>query len=138
TQCSIDPPRYAFWISRANHTFKVAALADTFAVHFLGEHDHDLAALFGSETEDTVDKFARCDWHTGPDGVPILDRCPTYMTGRRHASFNDDGDHVCFVVTPTESHAAPGHRALMFSAVQDIDAGHDPRERQRPEEAPVR
>ena len=37
SQCSIDPPRYAVWISKANHTHGVAERADTFAVHLVPE-----------------------------------------------------------------------------------------------------
>ena len=125
TQSSIDPPRYAFWLSRQNHTFRVATMADAFAVHFLSEDDRELAELFGTETEDHVDKFERCEWHPGPRGVPILDRCATWLVGRRHTVLDDGGDHVCFVVTPTSSAAAGEHRPLMFSAVRDLDAGHE-------------
>jgi flavin reductase (DIM6/NTAB) family NADH-FMN oxidoreductase RutF len=131
-QSSIDPPRYAVWLSRANHTFRVAVLAEVFAVHFLSEADRDLAELFGTTTDDVTDKFAQCQWHAGPDGVPLLDRCATWIVGRRHASFDAGGDHVCYIVTPTSSAVGADHRPLMFSAVRDLDAGHDPSERQRP------
>jgi len=47
TQCSIEPVRYAVWISKANHTFRVAMFATHLAVHFLDVADHDLAAWFG-------------------------------------------------------------------------------------------
>src|SRR3954468_8154271 len=69
TQCSIDPSRYAVWVSKVNHTARVALRAETFALHFLDDTDRgrDLAKVFGTLTDDTVDKFARCDWHAGPD-----------------------------------------------------------------------
>src|SRR3954466_13676483 len=60
TQCSIDPGRFAIWVSKANHTFRVGMEADAFAVHFLTEADRPVAELFGGETDDRVDKFARC------------------------------------------------------------------------------
>src|SRR3954451_14252328 len=75
-QCSIDPPRYVVWLSKANHTYRIALLAGHMAVPFLDEADHDLAELFGGSTGDEVDKLARCDWEGGPDGVPLLERCP--------------------------------------------------------------
>ena len=48
-------------------------IADALAVHFLPDSADDLAELFGSQTGDTVDKFARCRWHPGPAGLPILE-----------------------------------------------------------------
>ena len=40
-----------------------------------------LAELFGGETGDEVDKFARCAWHEGPEGVPMLDGCANRFVG---------------------------------------------------------
>ena len=39
SQCSIGPDRYAVWLSKANHTYRVGMLAEVFAVHFLGAED---------------------------------------------------------------------------------------------------
>src|SRR5690349_10706939 len=63
SQCSIEPSRYAVWISRANHTYRIAAFAEVFALHVLGARDLELAKLFGEKTEDEVDKLSSCDWH---------------------------------------------------------------------------
>ena len=35
SQCSVDPGRFAVWLSKANHTYGVALRAEVFAVHFL-------------------------------------------------------------------------------------------------------
>src|SRR5436309_11032282 len=61
TQCSIDPPRWAVWISKENRTYRVAQGATTLAVHFPSVDDRELAELFGEETGDEVDKFAACE-----------------------------------------------------------------------------
>ncbi|HEU4840852.1 MAG TPA: flavin reductase, partial [Ilumatobacteraceae bacterium] len=58
SQCSIEPLRYAVWLSKANHTYRVALLADWLGVHFLTADDHDLAERFGGATGDDTDKFA--------------------------------------------------------------------------------
>src|SRR5712672_2014870 len=60
SQCSIHPARWALWVSKANHTYGVALRATRLAVHFPSVDDVDLAELFGEETGDEVDKFARC------------------------------------------------------------------------------
>src|SRR3954468_10330921 len=78
-QCSIDPPRYVVWLSKANHTFRVGLHAQRFAVHFLSEGDLETARLFGTTSGDEVDKFSRCDWTGGPDGVPVLADCPNHF-----------------------------------------------------------
>jgi flavin reductase (DIM6/NTAB) family NADH-FMN oxidoreductase RutF len=127
TQCSITPIRYAVWLSKLNHTYRVAALADHMAIHFLAEVDVDLARLFGGTTGDTTDKFASVDWSEGPDGVPLLDRCAARIVARR-ASYVDDGsDHVCIVCEPidvTSLVRAKRFRPLRFHDVEGIDPGH--------------
>lgn len=132
-QCGMDPPAYAVWLSKANRTYRIGALADTFAVHFLVEGQHDLAALFGGERGDEVDKLDRCSWTAGPDGVPLLDDCLNRFVGRRVALLDTGADHVCVVLEPTSAEAAadPG-RWLTIDDVGDVDAGHAPQERQTP------
>src|ERR671936_316129 len=60
SQVSIHPPRFLVGLSVKNRTYRVAAGADVLVVHFVPEQAEDLAALFGGETGDEVDKFARC------------------------------------------------------------------------------
>ncbi|MDX6234693.1 MAG: hypothetical protein QOH68_3811 [Nocardioidaceae bacterium] len=132
SQCGIDPAGYAVWLSKANHTYRIAALADTFAVHFLDERQHDLAELFGTTTEDEIDKFGRCAWTPGPGGVPLLDECHDRFIGRRVAWLDVGPDHACLVLAPvTAEHDATTHH-LTFQQVRDLDAGHDAEERQQP------
>lgn len=131
-QCSVDPGRFAVWLSKANHTFRVSWLADRLAVHFLTEADHDMAELFGTYTGDRVDKFELCDWQAGDGGVPLLDRCPNRFVGRRVALLDEGSDHVCIVLDPLEVSFAGPFRPLRHSHVQDLDAGHPAEERPRP------
>src|ERR1700752_2184629 len=62
-QISIDPPRFLVGLSDKTRTFRVAARADHLAVHFVPSDGEALAELFGGQTGDEVDKFARCAWH---------------------------------------------------------------------------
>jgi len=128
-QCSIEPRRYALWLSKANHTFHVANSASHFGIHFLGRANHDLAELFGGSTQDEIDKFARCEWSSGTAGVPLLTRCANRMVAKRVAQFDDGGDHVCVVVEPVEVVVHRGNASrLRLSEVSDIGAGHQPDE----------
>ena len=132
SQCSIDPPRYALWLSKANRTFRVALHARHLAVHLLADADHDLAALFGGETGDDVDKFAACAWTPGPDGVPLLDRVPRRVVARKRTLLDDGSDHVCVVLEPVDAVAAGPFAPLRLSAVDDVDPGHAAEERPQP------
>ncbi|HEY6531801.1 MAG TPA: flavin reductase family protein [Acidimicrobiales bacterium] len=131
-QCGIDPPAYAVWLSKANHTFRVGVLADTFAVHFLAATDRDLAVLFGTTSGDDLDAFEHCDWEEGPDGVPVLARVADRFVGHRTALVDVGVDHVAVVLDPVEVHVGGG-ALLGFHDVSDLHAGHDTTERQRPQ-----
>src|SRR5688500_14317880 len=82
TQASIDPARFMICLSDKNRTYRVAQGTDVLGVHVVPADRDDLAELFGSLTGDEVDKFERCDWHDGPEGVPIVDGCPNWFAGR--------------------------------------------------------
>lgn len=125
TQVSIDPPRLLVCLSEANHTRRVAAGADVLAVHVLGTDDHAIAQLFGGQTGDEIDKFAHTGWHSGPDGVPLLDDLSRRMIGQvleRHPF----GDHVGFLLAPVAEHvdSADSEAALMLQDVDDVEPGH--------------
>ena len=128
TQCSIHPPRYLVFISNKNHTYRVAASAETLAVHFLDEETashRSLAELFGGETGDAVDKFGRCRWHDVA-GAPVLDDCERWFVGRVVERI-EPGDHQGLVLEPVEVSAgrAPGDE-LSFQDARQIDPGHEP------------
>lgn len=131
-QCSIEPRRYVVWLSKANHTEQVGVRAEHLAVHFLTEDDRDLAELFGGTSGDEADKFAACDWTAGLGGVPLLDRCPNHLVGRRIAVLDEGSDHVCVVLEPVEVRSSGQFRPLRLSQVADIDPGHTSDERPHP------
>lgn len=128
TQCSINPRRYALWLSKANHTYELALRAHTFAVHFLDDGHAPLAALFGGLTGDEVDKFERTGWTPGPGGVPLLDDCSHRLVLARHALFDAGEDHVCLVGDPIATTAAGEFTPLRLPDVDDIEPGHEAEE----------
>ncbi|MDY6999960.1 MAG: flavin reductase family protein [Actinomycetota bacterium] len=125
SQTSIHPPRFLAGLSRNNHTFGVAQRSEHLAVHVLPRSELALARLFGGTTGDSTDKFARCCWHTGPQGMPILDAAPAWFVGKVLRRF-DLGDHVGHLVEPVAG-SAPDHlgELISFSDVRDVDPGHD-------------
>ena len=125
TQVSISPARFLVALSDKNRTYRVAQRSPALAVHLLGREQEELARLFGEETGDDVDKFARCAWHEGPDGAPVLDDAPACFGGpvRDRVTF---GDHVGFVVEPVWSEARRADaRLLGFAQARQLDPGHE-------------
>jgi flavin reductase (DIM6/NTAB) family NADH-FMN oxidoreductase RutF len=125
TQVSIDPSRFLACLSVKNRTYRLAAQAATLVVHPVPDDAEDLAVLFGGETGDEVDKFARCRWEPGPGGIPVLSDIDTWFAGRvlGHVGF---GDHVGFVLEPTVVHQSGVHETLTFRRGRAIEPGHAP------------
>jgi flavin reductase (DIM6/NTAB) family NADH-FMN oxidoreductase RutF len=123
TQTSIGPDEFLVCLSHNNYTYRVAMHADLMAVHGLAMHQRPLAEVFGTLTGDEVDKFDRCSWRTGPSGVPILNDVPRWFVGNVVDRVTL-GNHTGFLLAPIDAAGAPEPPPLMFSAVQDLDAGH--------------
>jgi flavin reductase (DIM6/NTAB) family NADH-FMN oxidoreductase RutF len=124
TQCSIDPPRFLLCLSDKNRTLRIAENASALAVHLLFADQLALARLFGGETGDDVDKFAQCNWHDGPSGLPILDDCRSWFEGVVLERFRL-GDHVGFLLEPGSAHNGETDRPpLFFSELGELEPGH--------------
>jgi flavin reductase (DIM6/NTAB) family NADH-FMN oxidoreductase RutF len=123
TQTSIDPQRFAVCLSHQNRTFRRGRDAALLGVHRVPAGELALARLFGGETGDELDKFARCAWHSGPGAVPILDACPDWFVGRVLWRA-DAGDHDLFLLEPIAAEAGPPAAQLTFDHAKDIEPGH--------------
>jgi flavin reductase (DIM6/NTAB) family NADH-FMN oxidoreductase RutF len=132
-QCSIDPVRYAVWISKENHTYRVALFASHLALHLLTPDDHALLELFGGTTGDHTEKFALCDWAPGVGGVPLLTQCPDRVVIERTSAVDVGGDHVCFVGAPVRAEIDAGRTptAMRLSDARDVQPGHPADEQRR-------
>ena len=123
TQCSIDPERFLVCVSDKNRTYRVLQGAEAMVVHVVPEDAGDLVELFGGETGDDDDKFARCDWRPGPEGLPVLAGCPSWFAGRileRHVL----GDHIGHLLEPFDGNDA-GDDWLGFARAKRIEPGHE-------------
>lgn len=123
TQVSIDPPRMLVGISRENATHAVASDAAALAVHCPPAGALALAELFGSESGDDIDKFARCRWRRGPRGLPILADCPTWLV----ADIVDRipmGDHTGMLCQVVDARDDGDGRQLRFQQVRHLSPGH--------------
>jgi len=125
SQVSINPHRFMVGLSKRNHTYRVAEKAEHLAVHLIERRHCELARLFGSETGDNVDKFAHCAWHSGPNGLPILDDAAGWFAGAVLNRY-DVGDHVGFLLEPVAGSAPDKFAQLVtFSDVRDLEPGHE-------------
>jgi flavin reductase (DIM6/NTAB) family NADH-FMN oxidoreductase RutF len=124
TQCSIHPPRFLACLSKKNHTLQLARRAARLAVHVIEKKDKALAEIFGGETGDETDKFARVRWHVA-DGVPVLDACPRWFVGSVLDRI-DFGDHVGFLLEPVDTEQSASSEQLTFQRARDIEPGHEP------------
>lgn len=125
SQCALDPPRFVVWLSRANHTYRVARRAAFLGVHLLGRDQRELARLFGGECGERVDKYAGVRWKAGTGGAPVLLDSVAWWVGRVE-QYAEWGDHVGFRLTPVEAGAdPPPHGELLrLSDVADLTPGH--------------
>jgi flavin reductase (DIM6/NTAB) family NADH-FMN oxidoreductase RutF len=125
TQCSVDPPRYLVCLSERNRTLRVAEHSEGLIVHFPGADQGSLVELFGGETGDDVDKFARCDWHEGPMGLPLLDDCERWFAARILDRFAL-GDHVGFLLAPFAAASGGDGGSFLFHRAKRVEPGHAP------------
>jgi flavin reductase (DIM6/NTAB) family NADH-FMN oxidoreductase RutF len=131
-QSAIDPQRYCLWLSKANHTYRVALRSTYLAVHFLTGDDLDLAEQFGTLTGEDVDKFEGIATTAGADGVPLLDRVPHRMLVKRVALLDEGGDHVCLSAECLEAETSGRFQPLRLSQVDQLTPGHESDERADP------
>jgi flavin reductase (DIM6/NTAB) family NADH-FMN oxidoreductase RutF len=123
TPCSIDPPRYAIWLSRTNHTTAVVGHAQRLAVHVLSRRQHQLAELFGARSGWHEDKFTTCAWRE-VDDVPVLCEAPAWFAGRIVERM-PCGDHVLVVVEPRMA-LGSADDCLRLSDVRHLRPGNPP------------
>ncbi len=125
-QVSIKPERFLVALSRENHTYRIARDATHLAVHLLSGDATELASLFGGSTEDSIDKFSRCEWTDGPANMPVLADATAWFVGRILTRW-DCGDHMGHLLEPIAGYA-PEHMIdwLTFSSVRDLSPGHEP------------
>lgn len=113
TQTSVQPPSFMIVVPRNSHTREVASRSEHLAVHVLSQRDVVLAELFGSQTDDQNNKFDRCSWRAGPQGMPILDEAVAWFIGRT-VYWIDIGDHVAYILEPVAGWAPECSEDLLY------------------------
>ena len=126
SQVSIHPLRFLACVSKKNATYTVARAATRLGVHAVPKTERELATLFGGETGDEIDKFARCDWFEASDGTPLLVACPSRFLGRTVEQI-DLGDHLGIVIGVEQTwHGRPDFAHLTVGDLANLEPGHAP------------
>jgi len=128
-QSSITPEHYCVWLSKANHTYRVALRATHFAVHFLTEADLSIAERFGTLSGDDTDKFAGLDVELDEHHVPLLRACPNRLSLERISMLDDGSDHVCLTTRVSSASTSGSFVPLRVSSATHLDPGHESEER---------
>ena len=129
SQSSISPAHYSVWLSKANHTYRVALRASHLAVHVLTVEDLPLAEHFGTLSGEKAEKFSGLETSAGEGGVPLLEGCPHRMLLERITMLDDGGDHVSVTGTVLSARSSGSLLPLRLSHVAHLRAGHDSEER---------
>ena len=68
--------------------------------------------------------ITRCSWHTGPQGMPILDDAAAWFVGKTLRRI-DLGDHIGYLLEPVTG-AVVEHSADLvgIADVADLEPGH--------------
>lgn len=129
SQSSMAPKQYGFWLSKANHTYRVSLRSAHFALHFLTTDDLAVAQHFGTRSGEDSDKFSDLDINTTADGTPLLDDVPNRIVVKRIAMLDDGGDHVAITAQVISAETTGPFMPLRLSHVGDLPAGRGNDER---------
>jgi flavin reductase (DIM6/NTAB) family NADH-FMN oxidoreductase RutF len=124
TSVSLHPPKVLFCVATSSSSFRVLADASRIAIHILSQDQEDVARRFATSGLSGADKLRGVAWVPGPDGVPLLQRTPAVLAGRRDEVITS-GDHVIILLdvdhvllTPTEVPALSFYRGRFVSPTE--------------------
>jgi flavin reductase (DIM6/NTAB) family NADH-FMN oxidoreductase RutF len=128
-RASANPPIFQVCIPKSSDTFTAASRTQHLAVHVLARHHRTLAELFGGRAANDAERFHRCRWRAGPEGMPILDDAIAWFVGRI-IGWVEVGDHVLYALQPAATWVPESaDDPLYLSDLDDSDAGDDPSHR---------
>jgi len=106
-----EPPLLSFGVGKGSSSWPVIAEAEHVGVHVLGEHQRELAATFARSG---ADRFGPdTGWHTGPEGVPVLDGVLAWLVCRVVARI-PAGDHRVVIGEVVAGDPAGAGRPLLY------------------------
>ncbi|PXX63328.1 flavin reductase (DIM6/NTAB) family NADH-FMN oxidoreductase RutF [Nocardia tenerifensis] len=98
---SLAPPLVSFNIAHTSSSLTALLAAESVVIHFLGEHQHDLAQRFARSAKDRFTD--RSLWTTLDTGEPVLHGTPIWLRATIHQLI-PLGDHTLVVGLVTRVH----------------------------------
>ncbi len=95
---SIDPLLILWSIDKKAFHYDAFTKATTFNVNILAADQGELCMLFASRVDD---RFSKCEWQPGSNGVAVLKDVASQLECTLHNSV-DAGDHVILIGEVTE------------------------------------
>ncbi len=93
TSVSLDPPLLLISVDKKAESYPNFEASKVFTVNFLNEEQEALSRKFAVSGGD---KFQGVAYHTGANGVPILDGVLAYLECKLWATY-EGGDHTLFL-----------------------------------------
>lgn len=106
-----EPPLLSFGVGTGSSSWPVLSEAEYVGVHILGEHQRELAVTFARSGADRFGPATR--WHSGPEGVPVLDGVLAWLVCRVVARI-PAGDHRVLIGEVTTGTEAGAGRPLLY------------------------
>lgn len=109
TSLSLNPPLALICIDKKVQCYYCFDESKVFAANILNEGQEQLSRRFATKG---IEKFGGIKWHTGMNGLPLLDDAIGYIECEIVKSY-DGGDHTVYVGEVVNATAA-GDRPLVF------------------------
>jgi flavin reductase (DIM6/NTAB) family NADH-FMN oxidoreductase RutF len=106
---SLNPPLIIVSVDKAATCYACFEAGNGFCVNILSEDQEDVSRRFATKG---IDKFADLKWHTGGNGVALIDGALGQVECKISACY-EGGDHT-IVVGEILNVAANGERPLLF------------------------
>ncbi len=129
TQSGMAPEQYCFWLSKANHTYRVSLRSARFGIHLLTRDDAAAAEHFGTLSGEDTATFSGIELDPADHDVPLISSLPNRMVVERIAMLDDGGDHVSVIARVVSAEASGPFTPLRTSDVSHLVPGHDSDER---------
>ena len=89
---SLDPALVLWSVAKASARYPYFEAAQHYAIHVLDQNQASLASLFARDAQ----CFDQCDWHTGANGIPLIEGTVARFECEKLSS-HDGGDHAIVV-----------------------------------------
>ncbi|MEJ6555578.1 flavin reductase [Microbacterium esteraromaticum] len=99
---SLEPPLVLVCVQKTSSTYPALFRSSHLGINIMSNEQRDVVGVFASKTSD---KFARLDWHAGPDGSPLIDGSAASIEAEIKERFQAK-THTVFIAKVTHAEIA--------------------------------